>query len=154
MKRNIFDETTRNEVFSRVEKLNAESTGRWGKLNAPQMLRHLSEACRMGLNEISIANKSSFFSRTFVKWLVINNIKPPGREKGKIKTFHEIDIVQLNFPVEELETEKENYKAMLHKLSYTEKLSDHHPMFGKLTHKDWGYLTYSHADYHLTQFNV
>ncbi len=154
MKRNIFDKPAHDEILLRIQKLNTESRGRWGKLNAPQMLRHLSEACRMAFDEIPITDKSNFLTRSLAKWLFLSNIKPPGREKGKIKTFPEIDIVELKFQVSELEKEQANYKTVLQRMADTEKLSNHHPLFGKMSRKDWGLLTYAHADYHLTQFNV
>ena len=154
MKRNIFDQAAREDILSRIQKLNVESRGRWGRLSVQQMIRHLSEACRMSFDEVSIPDRSNFFTRSIGKWLFLSNIKPPGREKGKIKTFPEIDIVELQFPVEELENEKVHYTSLLKRLSETEKLSKKHPLFGKMSRDDWGLLAYAHADYHLTQFNA
>jgi hypothetical protein len=154
MKHNIFDQPAREEVFSRVQKLTVESKGKWGRLSAPQMIRHLAEACRLAFDEIPIADQSTFFTRTIVKKIFLSNIKPPGREKGKIKTLAEIDIVELKTTLAEMQIEKENYKALVERMVNTPELSKKHPLFGKMSRTDWGLLTYAHADYHLTQFSL
>ena len=153
MKHNIFDKPAREEVFSRIQKLTVESKGKWGRLSAPQMIRHLAEACRLAFDEIPIADQSTFFTRTLAKWIFLSNIKPPGREKGKIKTLAEVDIVELKTTVAEMQIEKDNYKALVERMINTPELSKKHPLFGKMSRKDWGLLTYAHADYHLTQFS-
>lgn len=154
MARNIFDSSTRAEVMSRVRNLTENTKGRWGRLSSAQMVRHLTEACRMAFDEIPMPDRSNFLTRTLVKWLFLNNIKPPGREKGKIKTFPEVDIVELKLPVADLEKEKTDLAAILERIANTNKLSDRHTAFGKMSRNDWGKLTYAHIDYHLTQFNV
>ena len=154
MKQTIFNSSSRDEVILRVKKLGSESRGKWGKLTAAQMIRHLAEACRMAFDEIEVKDRSNWFTRSIAKWLFLKNVKPPGREKGNIKTLPEVDVVALQLPVADIETERQNYFKMLERMSTTETLSNHHPLFGKMSHADWGYLTYAHADYHLTQFNV
>jgi hypothetical protein len=154
MKRNIFDEKTRDEILSRIQKLTDGSRGRWGKLSVQQMVRHLTEGIRMAFDEIEIADQSNFFSRSVTKWLFLSNIKPPGRQTGIIKTFPEIDIVELKVKVGELDKEREAYSSVLQRLINTENLSIKHPLFGKMNRNDWGLLAYAHADYHLTQFKV
>ncbi len=154
MKRNIFDPSARDEVLSRLQKLTINSQGRWGKLSATQMVRHLTEACRMAFDEIPMPDRSNFLTRTIAKWLFLSNIKPPGREKGKIKTFPEINIVELKLLMSDIEKEKADFAAIIERITNTEKLSNRHTMFGKMSRNDWGYLTYAHADYHLTQFNI
>ena len=122
MKRNIFEPAAREAVISRINKLTVDSKGKWGRLTAPQMIRHLNEACRMSFDEVKVPDQSNFFTRTLGKWLFLSNIKPPGREKGNIKTFPQIDIVETRFPVLEIEEEKKplrghNRTAEQHKRS-------------------------------------
>jgi len=118
------------------------------------MLRHLTEANRMAFAEIPMPDRSNLLTRTLFKWLFLNNIKPPGREKGNIKTFPEVDVVELGTAVGDLESEKARYKATVNRLVDSPKLHHAHTAFGKMTKEDWGHLAYAHADYHLTQFGV
>lgn len=154
MKHSIFEPEVKPLLFERVDKLNADTKGKWGKLNATQMLRHLSEANRMAFSEIPMPDRSNLLTRTLIKWMFLSNIKPPGREKGKIKTFPEVDVVGSGIAVEDIETEKKRYKATVERLISTPVLSDSHTAFGKMSREDWGHLAYAHADYHLTQFGV
>jgi hypothetical protein len=38
--KSVFDKTTRDELISRIESLNQNSTAQWGKMNLYQMLKH------------------------------------------------------------------------------------------------------------------
>lgn len=154
MKHNIFEPSACEAVITRINKLTVDSKGQWGRLSAPQMIRHLTEACKMAFDEVQIPDQSNFFTRTVGKWLFLSNVKPPGREKGKLKTFPQIDIVEIGFPVLEIEEEKKHYLATIERLIKEKELSRKHPLFGKMSRDDWGLLAYAHADYHLTQFNL
>jgi hypothetical protein len=153
MKHSIFEPGTKQALFQRIDSVTTASKGKWGKLTATQMIRHLSEANRMALGEIPMPDRSSLLSRTVFKWMFLNNIKPPGREKGNIKTFPEVDVVERAIPVEDLESEKKKYKDIVERMINSPSLHPAHTVFGKMTRKDWGYLAYAHADYHLTQFS-
>ncbi|MBF9254222.1 DUF1569 domain-containing protein [Pontibacter sp. 172403-2] len=154
MKHSIFEPGIKPLLFERVDKLNADTKGMWGKLTATQMLRHLSEANRMAFDEIPMPDRSTLLTRTLIKWMFLNNIKPPGREKGNIQTFPEVDVVGLGTAVEDIESEKQRYKATVDRLIDSTELSKFHTAFGKMSRDDWGYLAYAHADYHLTQFGM
>ena len=154
MKHSIFEPGIKQGLFLRVDSLRPDTIGKWGKLNVAQMVRHLAEANRMAFAEIPMPDRSTFLSRTLLKWMFLSNIKPPGREKGNIKTFPEVDVVQLGTAVEDLESEKARYKASVDRLLAAPQLHNTHTAFGKMTREDWGLLAYAHADYHLTQFGV
>ena len=154
MKRTIFDEPAFKEITDRIQKLTTDTKGKWGKLSVVQMIRHLNEAGRMAFDEVIVPDQSNLFTKTIVKWMFLQNIKPPGREKGKIKTFKEIDIVALGTACSDLESEKKTVITLLHRMRNSSNLSNRHPLFGKMSRDDWGYLTYAHSDYHLTQFGI
>ena len=152
MKNSIFDQGIKQAVFKRIDAIKPDTKAEWGKLNATQMIRHLFEANRMALGEIPMPDRSNFVSRTLIKWMFLSNIKPPGRKKGKIHTFPEIDVVQNKIAVEDIELEKKKYKDIVNRIINTAALYPSHTLFGKMSRADWGFLMYAHADYHLTQF--
>lgn len=154
MKHSIFEAEVKPLLFERVDRLSANIKGKWGKLTATQMIRHLAEANRMAFDEISMPDRSNLLTRTLFKWMILSNIKPPGREKGKIRTFPEVDVVGLGLAVENIESVKEKYKATVERIINTPALSKKHTVFGEMSRDDWGHLVYAHADYHLTQFGV
>lgn len=153
MKHSIFQPGIKQSIFDRIDQVTSDTTGNWGKLTASQMIRHLSEANRMALGEILMPDRSNLLTRTAFKWMFLSNIKPPGREKGNIKTFPEVDVVGSNIAVDDIYTEKKRYKDSVERIIASPVLHPTHTAFGKMTRKDWGYLVYAHADYHLTQFN-
>jgi len=154
MKQTIFRRSVRDEVIARVQLLQEDSKGRWGLLSSSQMVHHLYLACKMAFDEVEIPDQSNFLLRTLGKWMFLSNIKPWGREKGKIQTFDPINVVKQNIPVDSLAEETVRYESILNRLAETQSLSVKHPLFGKMSREDWGLLCYAHADYHLTQFNV
>ena len=153
MKRSIFEPGVKESVFKRIDAITTDTKGKWGKLSVVQMIRHLSEANRMAFGDIPMPDRSNLLTRTLFKWMFLSNIKPPGREKGKIQTFPEVDVVKRGIAIEDLESEKARYKATVERILSTPVLHPTHTVFGKMTREDWGYLVYAHADYHLTQFN-
>ncbi len=153
MKRSIYEPGVKESLFKRIDAITADTKGKWGKLTATQMIRHLSEANRMAFGEIPMPDRSNLLTRTLFKWMFLSNIKPPGREKGKIQTFPEVDVVQSGMAVEDIEAEKRRYKDTVERIINAPTLHPFHTAFGKMSKKDWGYLVYAHADYHLTQFN-
>ena len=154
MKHSIFQPVARQEILARIEKLTLSTQGKWGKLSVTQMVRHLTEANRMAFGEIPMPDRSNMITRTLIKWMFLSNIKPPGREKGKIKTLPEVDVISQALVFDDLETEKDNYKKIVARLIATPNLHQQHSLFGKMSRDDWGNLVYAHADYHLTQFGV
>lgn len=153
MKHSIFEPRNKEAIFSRIEQIKEDTKGKWGKLTATQMIRHLSEANRMALGEILMPDRSNLLTRSLIKWMFLSNVKPPGREKGKIMTFPEVDVVNSRIVVEDIESEKRRYKRGVESIINAPVLHPSHTAFGKMTRADWGYLAYAHADYHLTQFN-
>ena len=154
MKRTIYEPSALDEILTRIKKLKPFSRGRWGRLTSEQMVRHLAQACKISFGEVLVPDQSNTLTRTIVKWLFLANIKPPGRENGNVRTFAEVDIIALNIHVGDLNTERENYEAILRRLIETKELQKKHPLFGSMSRDDWGLLAYAHADYHLTQFDV
>jgi hypothetical protein len=153
MKQSIFQPGVKESLFIRIDSINPDTKGKWGKLSATQMIRHLSEANRMALGEISMPDRSNLLTRTIFKWMFLSNIKPPGREKGNIQTFPEVDVLKSAIALDDLEEEKKRYKDGVEAIINREALHPTHTAFGKMTRDEWGYLAYAHADYHLTQFN-
>ena len=154
MKHSIFEKGVKEDLFERLNKLNSATKARWGKLNAEQMLRHLSEANRMALGELIMPDRSNFLTRTIFKWMFLSNIKPAGREKGNVQTFPEVDVVKRRIEVDDIETEKRRYIQSINNIINAPALHPTHTAFGKMKRKDWGLLAYAHSDYHFTQFNI
>jgi Protein of unknown function (DUF1569) len=116
-----------------------------------QMLHHLNLACGGSLGFYNLPDESYRTSRTFFKWILVDWFpeQPVGlRLPAGFKIPHS---QRFEFAYE---------KAQLLKIleaDWNARTADAwkpHPMFGKMTTKEWGKLLLIHVDYHLRQFAV
>jgi hypothetical protein len=50
--KSIFNETDKNELLVRIDRMTAGSKPEWGKMNSSQMLKHCTVSIKLALNEI------------------------------------------------------------------------------------------------------
>lgn len=149
---NIFDESKRAKIVSRINQLTPESKAMWGKMSVGEMLCHCTDGIKMSTGDLAVADKSNFLLRNVFKPLIIYLLPMP---KGA-PTADEINPKLTGTKPEEFERDR---KMLLESLENLCALPvDHswasHPAFGKLTYKQWGLLGHKHLDHHLKQFGV
>ena len=146
--RSIFEPAALSGLKQRIEKLDALSTPKWGKMNSAQMLAHCSGTMEAALGELKLKrNFLSLFGWMF-KGMIISD-KPFSKNSPTAAEYRIIDQ-------REFETEKKRFDARFSTLAegpQTVKCFDH-PFFGKMTAEDWGHLLYKHLDHHLSQFGI
>jgi hypothetical protein len=146
----ILNETDKNEILRRIEKLSPESKALWGKMNVSQMLAHCSEATKLASGEIKTKFAPIQFLGQFFKKTFITGGKPFNRNSP---TSPELKIAD----TKEFAKEKATFITFINKAYANGKegfKSDRHPFFGKMTKEEWSILGYKHADHHLRQFGV
>lgn len=146
--KSLWQEESQKEVLNRLDKLVPESKGAWGKMNTFQMLAHLSDAMRMALGELDIKPKKSPLRYKPVKKLVIYVFPFP---KGAPTAPELIARAEGDW-----NKEVSSLKELIARFTECHNQDDwaEHPVFGKLTKKDWGALAYKHIDHHFRQFGV
>jgi hypothetical protein len=144
----FFDSTNYKNLISRLDKITDSSKRKWGEMNVAQMIHHLNLAIGSGIGYYTLEDKSSFLSRGFNQFMILNvlekfpiNTKTPTTLKVT-KTF--------NF-----QTEKKLLFEILSKAFATKNNSDwqKHTYFGKMTRKQWGKLVMIHCNHHFQQFS-
>jgi len=146
--KSVFDQTTREELITRVQMLDENSTARWGKMNIYQMLHHcvLCEELYLGKRK----HKRAFMGRIFGK-LGLKNILD---EK---KSFPQNAPTSNLFKVKEttgnVEAEKRKWISLLDEYK-TYPDSYVHWFFGKMSKDQVGRFVYKHSDHHLRQFGA
>jgi hypothetical protein len=145
----------REDMFAFLQPLSNQSTSSWGKMNAQQMLEHLTDFFNVSIEKLIFPlvtpeeylpkYKEFLYSEKPFK----ENTKAPasvlGEEPLPIKT-----------------TSIEEAKNQLHKtvmafFNYFEVTSAKqtmHPAFGMLSFDEWVMLHYKHVLHHLRQFNL
>ncbi|MGB0431359.1 MAG: DUF1569 domain-containing protein [Bacteroidia bacterium] len=152
MAKSIFNTQDFNPIISRIKSLEPDASKKWGKMNINQMVCHLADQLRMALGTIEYRDKSTFFSRTVIKFLAVHIINAPPE---KVQTLHELDQKRGGTEPLEFENDKEVLLAMLNEIFALPKDFNYqaHGMFGPMTRNQWGKLIYKHLDHHLRQFS-
>lgn len=145
----ILKDSDRSAIVSRLQSLSASSVGQWGSMDVAAMLQHLRLSAEMALGELTMPSSNKRAFQVFpLKHLILYVLPFP---KGA-PTAPALKP-GLETPLEQERT------ALLSLLERIASGPDHgagpsHPLFGPLTWRQWGVLTYKHADHHLRQFGA
>ena len=147
--RSIHNDADRAEIVKRMGSLSVLSAGRWGSMNITGMLRHLRLSTRMALGELPVvsANKRAFHKFPLKHLLLYVLPFPKGAptapelKPGDVASFEEERAAVLEL-FERIAT------------GPSEGTGPEHPLFGPMTWREWGVVTYKHADHHLKQFGA
>lgn len=149
---NLFDQTKRAEIIARLNLLTPDSKALWGKMNASEMICHCLDGSKMALGEIPPTDRSNFFTRTVVKFLVVYVIPIP---KGA-PAAPEINPQKKGTKPQDFEKERQLLIEDINNFGQLkpEDFKGRHHVFGKLTANQWAKLGYKHLDHHLKQFGL
>jgi hypothetical protein len=146
----------RSAIHSRLARVRKDSERRWGRMTAPQMICHLTDAFRGVLGERPAAARAAtpnLFARTAFKWIALYAPMPWPRG---IRTRPEADQERGGTPpidfaqdVAALEAACERFLNNLATVA-----GRPHFAFGSLTQAEWARWAYLHMDHHLRQFGV
>lgn len=145
----LFEPVSATEIITRIDRVQANTQPKWGKMNAAQMIAHCQvpfevffeekEVKRplMGILFGKMAKKKLFDNKPWPKSL------PTGRE---FVVADPRNLVQ----------EKIKLTEWIRRFTSegTKKEGPVHPFFGKLSTEEWSMLAYKHLDHHLQQFGV
>lgn len=145
----FWDAATRDEICRRVERLNVDTTPRWGRFNAARMLAHLNDAMRMALGELPVAPKHTPLRRPLIKQLVIYVAPWPKSAPTAPELIARCDGAQFG-------EERAAFIPIVERLAAKPTTGPwpEHPAFGTMTRRAWGVLLARHIDHHFKQFGV
>jgi hypothetical protein len=145
----ILNDSDRTSLINRMSSLTASTPARWGKMNVVAMLRHLGLSARMATGDLAVAsvNKRPFqifpLKHLLLYVLPFPKGAPTATElhPGEAESFDEERALLLNL--------LEQIAAGPH-----DGPGPAHPLFGPLSRREWGVVTYKHVDHHLKQFGA
>lgn len=146
-------ETCRAELSRRLRTVRPESTALWGRMSAPQMVCHLSDACRVATGQKSVSRASGLLQRTVVKWIALYVPLP---WPAGIPTLPEIDQQRGGTRPADFDEDLRDLEALLDSIATLPSDADwpDHPIFGAMSHAAWRRWAYRHVDHHLRQFGA
>lgn len=146
--KSIFNTTDRNEIISRINSLGPNNHAQWGTMTTGQMIRHciLCEEYYMG----KVAVKRSLLGRMLGK-IAIKAILKEGAIRKNASSPAQFKVTA---PVQEVEQEKEKWKALIAEYGKYNHKNFVHWFFGPMTREQLGQFIYIHCNHHLKQFGV
>ena len=149
----LTDPRTREELLARLQKLTPDTTRVWGKMDAHQMICHLSDSFKLALGERPAACVDTAFTRTVLKWIALQTPLPWPQS---VKTIPEVDAMiggtrpaQFERDCQELESVMKKFCQVPANFAWYP-----HPIFGRLSRAEWQRWGYLHMDHHFRQFGV
>ena len=142
------------EVLRRLRDVRPDSTRRWGRMSAPQMVCHLGDAFLIALGRKEVSDVPGILNHTLVKWIALY---APLRWPPGIATRPEIDQAltgctkpgDFGADVEQVEALVAIFTSRGTGVTWPS-----HPIFGKMSDADWMRLGYLHMDHHPRQFGA
>ncbi|MEO8636035.1 MAG: DUF1569 domain-containing protein [Gemmatimonadales bacterium] len=137
----------RAALVGRLRRLTPTTQPGWGRLTAPRMLCHLSDQLRVALGDLPARQRSTWFTRTVARWLIIHTgLRAP---PGKVPTLPEMLTTEPGGWAGDLA----RVESLLERASGAASFAAH-PAFGPLSQREWAVLAWKHVDHHLRQFGV
>ena len=142
----LWNSEDREAILSRFERLSPEATPKWGKLDAPGMVTHVTDTLRSGSGDLAVAPKPGPLQYWPLNTLVMFYLpwpksaptapellkRKPADWRAEINTLRS---VVTGFAAKDINGEFPVRAA-----------------FGRINGDQWGRLMYRHLDYHLGQF--
>lgn len=148
MPQSLWNESDRERLAARLDRLRPDARPLWGKMSALQMITHLTDWMRMAAGELESVPKRRLMRYPGIRHFIIYWMPWP---KG-VPTAPEL----LARESSGWESEIAAFSARLRSFGElrTRTTWPVHPAFGKMSTSEWGVLGYRHTDHHLRQFGV
>jgi hypothetical protein len=148
--KSLSDAACLREILDRLNAVRTDSPRQWGRMNAHQMICHLSDSLlvAMGRRYASVAEKQY---GPLMKWLALNM---PMKWPQGVPTRPETDQEKLGTAAAEFAADVRMVLALTEEFARVPRSFTfaRHPIFGNMSEAEWMRWAWLHADHHLRQF--
>ena len=145
----------RNEFMQHIDALTADSPSRWGKMNAWEMIEHLSDFLRVSTGKLVFAlavpeaHLPKYREFLYSDKAFRENTKAPENVLGE----NPLPLRNISFEAAKtaLQEDLDDFFKFFEQDPSQQTM---HPAFGKLNYEDWVRLHYKHVTHHLRQFGL
>jgi hypothetical protein len=148
---NVFTKEVSDQLIARINKLEASSQPKWGKMNVAQMQAHCSVTYEM------VYEDKHPKPGAFLKFILKNLVKKTVTNEVPYKHNQRTAPAFLVTDNRQFEVEQQRLIGFIRK---TQELGATHfdqkesNSFGKLNTVEWNNMFYKHLDHHLNQFGI
>lgn len=147
------EESVCDSVLIRVRFLEPRSRRYWGKMNAHEMICHLTDSFRMAMGSKQASPATGIIQRTIMKWGALHSPIPWPRGAS---TVPELEQGKGGTPPGDFEADRSALIGAIYEFRRSEEYlkTARHPVFGSMTVEEWQRWGYLHVDHHLRQFGA
>ena len=148
----LLTSNTASDLITRINRLHRDSKGQWGKMTVEQMMVHCAAGIRLGLGELPSKIRISPIRGAIARWLYVDLFPFPKSAPSPAElNINKKLTLRLEFD--------EAKKQLVSEIKKMAEIPDNfqfppHPIFHKLSARQWRKLGYKHLDHHLKQFGV
>lgn len=150
--KNLFNQKDKDELIKRLSGLSPNHLPKWGKMNAHQVVVHMTDPLRCAIGDRPVPLNPSIFAKWPVNKLFSQYLPWP---KGA-PTAPEFIQGEKGSQLMEFERDKQELLLAIHRFSQHQNSKPFpiQPTFGKLNNNEWARLMWRHINHHLNQFGL
>ncbi len=143
----------RVEITERLKTVTPQSRALWGRMTAHQMLCHCTESFLVIFGEKEVSPATGLFERTVMKYGALWFPMPWPKD---IPTRPELDQVAMGACPTDFTRDRRELIMQLDRFCRPgcDFSRAFHPIFGRMSEKEWKRWGYLHLDHHLRQFGA
>jgi hypothetical protein len=144
---------SRQEILERLRAVRPDSPRRWGRMNARQMVCHLSDSFLGAMGERPTQVAPGYPARKLIKWVAL--YVPLPWPKG-VPTRAEFDQELGGTPPSDFAEDVRRLQVLIERYTAQPRIFQFqpHPIFLDMTERDWMRWGYLHTHHHLRQFGA
>ncbi len=136
-----------------LESLPGDAKGNWGKMNAQQMVEHVSGFFKISSNKLHFDLVTPVEHLSKFKEFLMSEKEFRENTKAPVLPDTQLPLTKRNMQ-EALEELKDEINDFIEFFSGDEAKKTLHPVFGELNFEEWVQLHHKHVKHHLRQFGL
>ena len=142
----------RTALLARLARIHPGSPRQWGKMDAREMIVHLSDSFRTSLGQRQASPHGGLLYRTLVKWIAL---RVPATWPQNVPTRPENDPQAAGSRPGDFAADMADLRGLIDRfIANNGGPWAPHPVFGRMTDDEWYRWGYLHMDHHLRQFKA
>ncbi len=143
----------RDRLVPMLEVLNGETKGKWGKMNAQQMVEHLSDFFRVSSNRLHLPLVTPEEHLPKYKAFLLSDKAFRENTKAPVEVIGEDPLPLRHASMQEAAAELQtSINEFFNYFTADPMQVTTHPVFGPLNYEEWILLHYKHVTHHARQF--
>ena len=143
----------KNDFVTKIKNLTPDTSSKWGKMNAQQMVEHVSGFFKVSTNQVQFPLVTPEEHLPKFKAFLLSDTEFRENTKAPVLPEEPMPVVHasLQGAIDDLEKQ---INLFVEKFSAGEIVSSQHPVFGDLNFEEWVLLHYKHVTHHAKQFGL